>query len=188
MYVRVRTYENVETGSTVRAVAKEERLCSRVRSWHNRVHWLPHPITFGQFPALPVIAHQHGAEICVPPQNSEVEIARQAADTTENTSPGLALLLLFISADAAFAFLHLIHIETGWLHGTAISLEDDRGRCLGVVVDILHVIAYMGRSLLAQVLLVVEDGGEMILLHPSFGADRLDQPQVLCVERAVAVG
>jgi hypothetical protein len=35
---------------------------------------------------------------------------------------------------------------------------------LGVIVDILHVVTYMQRSLLAQVLLVVEDGGEMIVM------------------------
>ncbi len=35
---------------------------------------------------------------------------------------------------------------------------------LGVLVDMLHVIAYTGRSLLAQVLLVIEDGGEMIVM------------------------
>jgi hypothetical protein len=34
----------------------------------------------------------------------------------------------------------------------------------GVVADVLHVIAYFGESLLAQVLLVVEDGGEMIVM------------------------
>jgi hypothetical protein len=35
---------------------------------------------------------------------------------------------------------------------------------LGVVVDMLHVIAYLQRSLLAQVLLVIEDGGEMLVM------------------------
>lgn len=35
---------------------------------------------------------------------------------------------------------------------------------LGVVVDALHVIAYFKGSLLAQVLLVVEDGGEMLVI------------------------
>jgi hypothetical protein len=35
---------------------------------------------------------------------------------------------------------------------------------IGVPVDTLHVIAYFQRSLLAQVLLVVEDGGEMLVM------------------------
>ena len=35
---------------------------------------------------------------------------------------------------------------------------------VGVVVDMLHVISYLQRSLLAQVLLVVEDGGEMLVM------------------------
>jgi hypothetical protein len=35
---------------------------------------------------------------------------------------------------------------------------------LGVVIDAIHVIAYVKGSLLAQVLLVVEDGGEMVVL------------------------
>jgi hypothetical protein len=34
----------------------------------------------------------------------------------------------------------------------------------GVIVDMLHVIAYLRGSLLAQVLLVVEDGGEMLVM------------------------
>ena len=34
----------------------------------------------------------------------------------------------------------------------------------GIGVDVLHVITYMGQSLMAQVLLVVEDGGEMIVM------------------------
>jgi hypothetical protein len=35
---------------------------------------------------------------------------------------------------------------------------------LGVVVDMLHVIAYVRQSLTAQVLLIVEDGGEMVVM------------------------
>ena len=35
---------------------------------------------------------------------------------------------------------------------------------VGVAVDALHVIAYVHRSLLAQVLLVIEDGGEMLVI------------------------
>ena len=35
---------------------------------------------------------------------------------------------------------------------------------LGVFVDMLHVVAYLNGSLLAQVLLVVEDGGEMVVM------------------------
>ncbi len=35
---------------------------------------------------------------------------------------------------------------------------------VGIVLDVIHVIAYFGRSLLAQVLLVVEDGGEMLVM------------------------
>ena len=35
---------------------------------------------------------------------------------------------------------------------------------VGILVDMLHVIAFVGQSLLAQVLLVVEDGGEMIVM------------------------
>ena len=35
---------------------------------------------------------------------------------------------------------------------------------VGILLDVLHVIAYFGQSLLAQVLLVVEDGGEMIVM------------------------
>jgi hypothetical protein len=35
---------------------------------------------------------------------------------------------------------------------------------VGVVVDVMHVVAYYAQSLLAQVLLVVEDGGEMIVM------------------------
>jgi hypothetical protein len=35
---------------------------------------------------------------------------------------------------------------------------------VGIVVDVLHVIAYFGKSLWAQVLLVVEDGGEMVVM------------------------
>jgi hypothetical protein len=35
---------------------------------------------------------------------------------------------------------------------------------LGVVVDMLHVVSYLRKSLLAQVLLVVEDGGEMLVM------------------------
>jgi hypothetical protein len=35
---------------------------------------------------------------------------------------------------------------------------------VGVVVDVVHVVAYYAQSLLAQVLLVVEDGGEMIVM------------------------
>ena len=35
---------------------------------------------------------------------------------------------------------------------------------VGILLDALHVIAYFGDSLLAQVLLVVEDGGEMIVM------------------------
>ena len=36
-----------------------------------------------------------------------------------------------------------------------------RSPLLALPVDALHVIAYVHRSLLAQVLLVIEDGGEM---------------------------
>ena len=35
---------------------------------------------------------------------------------------------------------------------------------VGILLDVVHVVAYYGRSLLAQVLLVVEDGGEMIVM------------------------
>ena len=35
---------------------------------------------------------------------------------------------------------------------------------VGVAIDTLHVIAYLHRSLLAQVLLVIEDGGEMLVM------------------------
>ncbi len=35
---------------------------------------------------------------------------------------------------------------------------------VGILVDVLHVIAYFAQSLLAQVLLVVEDGGEMVVI------------------------
>jgi hypothetical protein len=35
---------------------------------------------------------------------------------------------------------------------------------VGILLDVIHVIAYFGESLLAQVLLVVEDGGEMIVM------------------------
>ena len=35
---------------------------------------------------------------------------------------------------------------------------------VGVVVDVLHIVAYNAQSLLAQVLLVVEDGGEMVVM------------------------
>lgn len=35
---------------------------------------------------------------------------------------------------------------------------------LGVFVDMLHVVSYLRRSLVAQVLLVVEDGGEMLVM------------------------
>ena len=35
---------------------------------------------------------------------------------------------------------------------------------VGIVLDVVHVIAYFGRSLLAQVLIVAEDGGEMIVM------------------------
>ena len=34
----------------------------------------------------------------------------------------------------------------------------------GVVIDVVHVITYMGQSLTAQVFLVIEDGGEMIVM------------------------
>jgi hypothetical protein len=210
---------------------------------------------------------------------SQFETAPPAdANTTESTSPAFALLLLLICADAGFALLHLISVETGWLRGAGISLEADGGpaeifqylkefwiiacmvfafvstrhavyaswalvflfllvddagkvheqvgawlgqrygfpaplglrpddigelvfagavgvttlavvgvgmrrgteQCLrisrdmfclifvlallGVCVDALHVIAYLGGSLLAQVLLIVEDGGEMVLM------------------------
>ena len=192
--------------------------------------------------------------------------------------PAVALMLLLFCADAAFILLHLINVETGWLRGNRISLEDDGGpaelfqylkefwivvcmvvafvsarnavylswafvflflladdagrihegvggwlaqqynlpapfslrpqdigellfagaiglaalgivglavrrgteQCrrisrdlgllivalavVGVFVDMLHTIAYLERSLLAQVLLVVEDGGEMIVM------------------------
>jgi hypothetical protein len=209
----------------------------------------------------------------------QLKVAPQGkADVNENTSPAVALLLLLICADAGFALLHLINVETGWLRGTEISLEadggpaeiyqyvkefwiivcmvlafvstrravyaswafvflfllvddagklhenvgawlgqryglpavfglrpDDMGELLfagavglstiavvgvavrrgteqcrrisrdlfslifvlalfGVVVDMLHVVAYLGESLLAQVLLVLEDGGEMIVM------------------------
>jgi hypothetical protein len=205
----------------------------------------------------------------VPPAN---------ANTDERTSPAVALLLLLVCADAGFALLHLISVETGWLREAKISLEADGGpaeiyqyvkefwivvcmifafastrravytswalvflfllvddagkvheqvgawlgqryalpapfglrpddigelafagavgvtmlavvgvavrrgteQCLrisrdmfglifvlallGVCVDMLHVIAYLGGSLLAQVLLIVEDGGEMVVM------------------------
>ena len=35
---------------------------------------------------------------------------------------------------------------------------------VGIALDVVHVIAYFGESLLAQVLLVLEDGGEMIVM------------------------
>lgn len=35
---------------------------------------------------------------------------------------------------------------------------------VGILLDVVHVVAYYGRSLLAQVLLVLEDGGEMIVM------------------------
>lgn len=187
-------------------------------------------------------------------------------------------MLLLFSGDAAFTLLHLINVETGWLRGNRISLEDDGGpaeifqylkefwivvcmvvafvstrhlaylswafvflflladdagkihegvggwlaerydlpapfglrskdtgevlfagaiglailalvglavrhgteQCrrisrdlglliivlavVGILVDVLHTIAYFERSLLAQVLLVVEDGGEMFVM------------------------
>jgi hypothetical protein len=34
----------------------------------------------------------------------------------------------------------------------------------GVAMDVVHVLAYVHRSLLAQVLLVIEDGGEMLVM------------------------
>ena len=39
----------------------------------------------------------------------------------------VALMLLLFCADAAFTLLHLVNIETGWLRGNRISLEDDGG-------------------------------------------------------------
>jgi hypothetical protein len=196
----------------------------------------------------------------------------------ESTVAAFALFLLLIFADASFTLLHLINVETAWLRGSGLSLENDGGpseiyqyvkefwiivcmvvafvatrhkvylswaiavsflladdagqihenlgallgeryqfaswlglrskdigellvagaaglvtlvivgaalwrgteQCrrvsrdvgiliialavVGVAVDTLHVIAYYSRSLLAQVLLVVEDGGEMIIM------------------------
>ncbi len=35
---------------------------------------------------------------------------------------------------------------------------------VGIALDVVHVIAYFGESLLAQVLLVLEDGGEMLVM------------------------
>lgn len=35
---------------------------------------------------------------------------------------------------------------------------------VGILLDVVHVVAYYGRSLLAQFLLVIEDGGEMIVM------------------------
>ena len=35
---------------------------------------------------------------------------------------------------------------------------------VGILLDVVHVIAYFGESLLAQVLLVIEDGGEMFVM------------------------
>ena len=201
----------------------------------------------------------------------------------ESMFPAVALMLLLLCADAAFILLHLINVETGWLRGNRISLEDDGGpaelfqylkefwivvcmvvaftstrhvvylswafvfvflladdagrihegvggwlaqrydlpapfglrakdigellfagaiglaaigvvglavrlgteQCrrisrdlgllvvalavVGVLVDMLHTIAYMERSLLAQVLLVVEDGGEMLVMSALTG-------------------
>jgi hypothetical protein len=203
-------------------------------------------------------------------------LTKSTAD--DDLTPALTLLLLLISTDLVFILLHLVNVETGWLRGTGISLEDDGGLpetfqyvkefwivvamaavfwrtrarvyvswmflfaflliddvtqlheragkwlgqryslaggfglrpddagellfaaavgasllafiglsswrageqsrrvsrdmllvvvvlgALGVVVDMLHVIAYMQRSLFAQVLLVVEDGGEMLVM------------------------
>ena len=39
----------------------------------------------------------------------------------------VALMLLLFCADAAFTLLHLVNVETGWLRGNRISLEDDGG-------------------------------------------------------------
>lgn len=57
-------------------------------------------------------------------------------------------------------------------HGTEQCRRISRGLGLlivalavvGILVDMLHTIAFLERSLLAQALLVVEDGGEMIVM------------------------
>lgn len=36
-------------------------------------------------------------------------------------------MLLLFCADAAFTLAHLVNVETGWLRGNRISLEDDGG-------------------------------------------------------------
>jgi hypothetical protein len=45
----------------------------------------------------------------------------------ESTFPAVALMLLLFCADAAFILLHLINVETDWLRGNRMSLEDDGG-------------------------------------------------------------
>lgn len=45
----------------------------------------------------------------------------------ESTTAALTLLILLLCADLAFIVLHIIYVETGWLHGSDFSLEADRG-------------------------------------------------------------
>ena len=45
----------------------------------------------------------------------------------ESIIPAVALMMLLFCGDAAFTLLHLINVETGWLRGNRISLEDDGG-------------------------------------------------------------
>jgi hypothetical protein len=45
----------------------------------------------------------------------------------DSLMPAAMLLLLLISGDLAFIFLHLLDVETGWMRGVKISLEADGG-------------------------------------------------------------
>ena len=52
---------------------------------------------------------------------------RPDARPHESTFAAVALMLLLFCADAAFTLAHLVNVETGWLRGNRISLEDDGG-------------------------------------------------------------
>jgi hypothetical protein len=45
----------------------------------------------------------------------------------DNLIPATTLLVLLISGDLTFIFLHLLNVETGWMRGVNISLEADGG-------------------------------------------------------------
>jgi hypothetical protein len=77
---------------------------------------------------------------------------------------------LIVAASVALTMVAIVGV-TSWRRGEqserisrdVLSLICALG-VLGVFVDMLHVVTYLNGSLLAQVLLVVEDGGEMLVM------------------------